>query len=517
MISVGNHISTQKVLSPVSPDTTSDLKRLHVVGFSDSNYDGRGSTNQTIASGLLWIWNWNGSGPGWTEITNQVIANDGAYRSAWKRYAEDQAVLHPGYKVYMVIDAHGGSFLSDDGTTNNWASTTGTRRAAFYSQVDAALVNLHLTRPYRVLCNAMINDLRNSPVIATISAALDDAVTSLTTKWPGSSILWCVPGSDGTTRNDLKFRQGRDLVRQKQRTVTDFHIGAQAVNFEEASYKTSTGGLGDGLHYNNNGVDAIGIFNARFDSADGLNKYARSIINCHITALSAGHKATINTEIVAYGDNIYSYEYLFWSQETSAIDSALDYCFLTSPLNNGTTHNADDSRTSTGSTSVYWRSFFIPSQQSLYASVDDEFHGVCLKTVRSDASTLRAAFGCGVGTAQFVIGHTTTGVIYRCNDNALTAYATHVTLQNDSEYIALRSAASGTDAKQLWYNGAKVHSATTASVGQISQNIISGANNVSGAVSQAIDEDFRARFGGKHSAVNHANDYAARRARILAW
>src|ERR1041384_998931 len=85
-------------------DTTPDGMQVFGVAFADSNYDGQGPTDITIAPGILYQF----KGGALIEITSQSTANGGTFGAAWKQFAVDYNAL-TGRKVVLVNGARGGS------------------------------------------------------------------------------------------------------------------------------------------------------------------------------------------------------------------------------------------------------------------------------------------------------------------------------------------------------------------------------------------------------------------------
>lgn len=488
---------------PPSGDTTASGQQVHWVTVADSNYNGTGTSDITIAPGILYVWNWNNTGPGLTEITSQNIAGNGVTSGTpWKAYAAAYAANNPGKKVVMVLTALGGSDL-----INDWSST-GALRGPSAAAVDACLAFLNLSSVKTILSNACINDVRVPASIANIQTAFNEIISYLNTKFPSSPILYTVPGKDGTINNSLLLRQVRDMIVQKQRTLTNFYIAATATVFEGNALLQV-----DELHWAKVGSEHVGESNANWHTNNSYGKYARALISCHFANLTSQRKSVIDTYITSLGNNIYGYEYLFHAQESDVRDTFLDYTFLTGPFEVGLAFTADQFLATAGTVSSYFRSAFIATTMAIRSSSNDISGGIYLKTVRSDATTLRTAFGATIPGTQFVLGHTTTGVFYRVNDNTLTLYA-EASLQNESEYVIVRD--SGTS-KAIRKNGSEVGRVTINAVGGLSQNVIAGNNNNNGAPATPMDFDYTWLWLGAPSLINMSTDYTARKARDNNW
>lgn len=486
-------------------DTTADGMQVFWVAFADSNYDGRGPSDITIGSGILYLWN----GTSLTEITSQNIANGGTYGTPWKQFAVDYVAANPGKKVVLVNSARGGSRLYPGGSDNyDWYTTGGIMRAQAAAQVDACLNYLGLTKVKGTFGNACINDVRNGTSISNISLALDSAVTYVTGKFPGVPFLYCTPGHDETDPNGFLLRQTRDLIQQKKRTVTEFCCPATCAYFYSLGYGT--------LHFNTqDAYNQLGASVARWFSNSGTsNKHARDIISQHWGTLTSTRKGLIETEIAAYGTWLFDdIEYYFPLKISDTRDLYIDYCGLQAPFADNITFTADSHIATTGNSNSLYRTFFNPSTLQIRASQNDQFHALWLKQAYSDASTIRSAFGASNAAGQFTVGHTTSGTYYRANDNTLTVYATDAVLQNETLYTARRQ---GTT-KALVKNATQVSSATVSSATNVNQNIIIGGRNNGGTNTNPMQLDARAIIGGKDTNINYTTLYNAMNARISGW
>lgn len=491
--------------SPGNRDTTVDGYQVHWITVADSIYNGTGTADITIPTGILYLWD----GVGLTEITSQNICNGVVSGSPWKVYAVEYVANNPGKKVVIVQNAKGGSNLGPDGVDNDYWGVGGLREASD-GAVDACLAFLQLDKPIVILCDAIINDIRVPQTIQTITGYFDDNINHLTGKFPTTPILYNIPGRNGTTSNTLLIKQCRDLIKQRSLTVPMLFIGAQTCSYESLSYYQ-----GDALHPIKAGSEQLGISNARWHSNSSYSKYARSIMSMQFGTLTTNQKDLLATELDTIGNNIYNgYECYFPAVVNDDRDRFLDWALLTSPVNAGSTCTVGQYCTSNGTT--YMRTAYVPSTLSLFVTQNDECIGVYIKTMRSDASTLRVAFGASDTSRHMVIGQTTTGVFYRIGDNTLTVYATEAELQDNSEYVALRD--SGTS-KALNKNGVEVHRATVSALGLVQQSPTVGLLNQNGSPASGVDMDYANLFIATASAYNSnkVNTFNARKARIDNW
>ncbi len=476
---------------------------VHWVTVADSILNGTGTADKTIAPNILYLWN----GSTATMITNQNIPNGVTSGSPWKDFATEYVASFPGRKIVLVQTAKGGANLGPDGVdTDNW-SAAGALRAPSWALVDSALAAYGLDYPAGIYGDAMINDVRvGGETIATLTTDFNNAVDPVMAKFPNSPFLYCLCGRNGTTSNTLLLRQGRDLVIQKARNNANFHCAAQIISYESLGYYQA-----DALHPIQAGSEQIGISFARWHANSVYSKYARGIISMHFASLNTNRKNLIANEIDAIGTGIYGHECQFSAVQSDDRDSYLDWALLTSPVNTGTTFTANDHRTSNGTT--YMRTAYVASTLGIRASQNDFCIGVYIKTMRSDATTLRVAFGASDTTKQTVIGQTTTGVFYRLNDNTLTV-APEAKLADNSQYVAYRSSS---NAKGLYKNGSILHTATVTSVGLVTQSPTVGVLNQNGSPAAGVDMDYQNLFIAQISTLNVTTVYVARKARIDNW
>lgn len=482
-------------------NTTADNMQVIWVAFADSNYDGQGPTDITCPPGILYKWN----GVSLTEITTQSTANGGNFGAFHKQFAIDYNAL-TGKKVVLVNSARGGSRLYPNGVDPyDWYTTGGIMRAQATAQIDACLQYLGLEEPIATFGNAMINDIRAGTSISNISLAFDSAVSYVTGKFPGVPFLYSIPGHDETNVNALINRQCRNLIVQKQRTVSEFAIDSTCAVFYSLGWGT--------LHYNTqDAYNHLGACKARWFANPTRSKYARSIISMHFGALTEARKDLIENEIIAFGNQLFEdFEYLYHFKVSDVKDTYIDYCLLTAPLATDTTFTANSHISHSGSTTSYYRTFFTPSTNQTRVSQTDMFHAEWVKVITSDATTIRSAFGASNAAAQFTVGHTTTGVFYRCNDNTLTIARTGVLASN----TLLSGVRNGTS-KALWENGVQTHTVVVASTGTIDQNIIVGGRN-SGANSNPTIGESQGICGGKASTINQATLYSIWNTRDSGW
>lgn len=485
-------------------NTTADNMQVIWVAFADSNYDGQGLTDITVGAGILYKWN----GVSLTEITTQTTANGGNFGAPWKQFAIDYNAL-TGKKIVLVNSAMGGSRLYPNGVDPyDWYTTGGIMRAQATTQIDACLNYLGLSEPIATFGNAMINDIRAGTTIANITLGFDSAVSYVTGKFPGVPFLYSIPGHDETNVNALINRQCRNLIVQKQRTVSEFAIDSTCAIFYSLGWGT--------LHYNTqDAYNHLGACKARWFSNPTRSKYSRSIISMHFGALTEGRKDLIETEITSLGNALFEdLEYLYhMGKVTDSKDQYIDYTLLSAPLADNTTFTANSHISTTGNVNSLWRSFFTPSTGQLRCSQNDQFHAANIKQIFTDATTLRSAFGAQNGATRWVVGHTTTGVYYHINDITLTIARTGV-INNDTFISAVRTAS---NAGALWENGVVTHSTTKASTGNLDQNIILGGRNNGGSNNSPVQGDYKGFVGGKATTVNQATLYSIINARESAW
>lgn len=501
---IGNYIGqSQPASSGSSGDTTADGYQVHWVTVSDSIYNGTGTADITIPAGILYLWN----GTGLTEITNQNISNDVVSGSPWKTYAVQYVADHPGKKVVLVQNAKGGSNLGPDGVDQiNWSST-GNLRGPSEAAVDAALAFLGLSYPVCIMCDAMINDVRVPQTISTLASYFDECINRLVSKFPLSPILYSIPGKNGSSANTLLLRQARDLIIQRSRTVPNLYLASQSLSFDTLVYYQA-----DNLHPIQAGSEYLGACNARWHVNSAYSKYARGIISMHFGSLTTYKKGLIANEIDTIGSSLTTgFEFYLGSRTTDDRDSFLDYTLLTSPSNSGTTYTIDDCRTSNGTT--FMRTAYIASTMSIRTSQNDFCISIYVKTMRSDTLTIRTAVGVSDGTKQTTIGHTTTGVFYRINDNTLTL-APELRIADNSEYVGIRESSTQ---KVLYKNGAEFHRATVTSLAPVSQSPTVGVLNNSGSPVQGADMDYYGMYIAAPSLINITTVYNARKTRIDNW
>jgi hypothetical protein len=485
-------------------NTTADNMQVIWVAFADSNYDGQGPTDITCPAGILYKWN----GVSLTEITTQTTANGGNFGAPWKQFAIDYNAL-TGKKIVLVNSARGGSRLYPNGVDPyDWYTTGGIMRAQATAQIDACLAYLGLSEPIATFGNAMVNDIRAGTTIANISTAFDSAVTYVTsTKFPGVPFLYSITGHDESNVNALINIQVRDLIIQKQRTVSNFYIDSSCAVFYSL-------GLGT-LHFTNQSAyNHLGACKARWFANPTRSKYARAIISMHYGALTEGQKDLIENEILAFGNQLFTdLEYLYHvGKVTDSRDEYIDYTLLHAPLADNTTFTANSHVSTTGNSNSLWRTFYNSTVNAIRTTATDQFHMEWIKVITSDATIIRSAFGASNASAQFTIGHTTTGVFYRANDNTLTIARTGVLPSN-----TLAGAVRNGTTKAYYENGVQIHTATVASSGNVDQNIIAGGRNNGGSNTNPTAGEFQVLVGGKASTINQATLYTIINARESAW
>jgi len=494
----GSSTVNSSATAPVSSGNTTSLgQQVHVVGFSDSIYNGALIADITIPSGILWLWN----GTGLTEITSQSVCNGNTYGSPWKTYAVNYVANNPGKKVILIQSAVSGSKLIAD-----WGVGS-TNRNNLDASITACLSFLGLDEPIALHADAVINDVRVPSTIEDITVGLESAISYWNGRFPNVPIKWAIPGRDGSTEgNSLLLRKVRNLLLQKMRTVPNFYVSCSLTTFGALFV--------DNLHPVKSASEFLGVCNANWWQNSQYSKYARAILSCHAATLTQERKDLIAADIDALGDSIYGYEYLFYGEQSTESDSLLDYALLTMPSNVGSIFNVDDSITTSGTTTSYFQGGIIPSSHAIRASQNDIFISIYTKTVRSDNSTLRAAMGAASTGLQCVVGHTTTGVFYRIDDNTLTVYGTDAKMSDDSEYVGLRDSSTS---KALRKNGVEVHRATVTSTGFVSQRMTVGCYNNGGSPTSPMNMDYRRVACGAPSLVNLGVAYTSAKARIDGW
>jgi hypothetical protein len=492
-------------------DTTPDGMQVFGVAFADSNYDGQGPTDITIAPGILYQF----KGGALIEITSQSTANGGTFGAAWKQFAVDYNAL-TGRKVVLVNGARGGSTLYPvAGSPYDWYTTGGVLRAQFQANMTACLAFLGLSKPKAIFGNAVINDIRNGTSFANIQTAHDSAVSFVTTTYPGVPFLYSIPGHDGNGNiNSLIQRQCRNMIVQKTRTVTDFYIDSNCMVFFPLGY--------GGLHFNTqDAYNHLGACKARWfaNTVTGAgvprNKHARAIISQHFGTLTTARKDLIEAEIIGLGSWIYDdLEYLYHMKVTDSKDQYIDYCQITCPQSVNTTFTANSHVFTDGTAGSNWQSSFVPSTLAIRGTTQtDQFHAIGIKTIYSDASTLRCAFGASNASGQFVAGHTTTGVFYRANDATLTLARPGGVMSNNTRVSVTRS---GTT-KAYWENGVSIHTATVSTTTNVPDNIIAGGRNNGGLNNNPMQEDFEDICGGRSTNVNQATLHSILNTRNTGW
>jgi hypothetical protein len=485
-------------------NTTADNMQVIWVAFADSNYDGQGPTDISVPAGILYKWN----GVSLTEITTQTTANGGNFGAPWKQFAIDYNAL-TGKRIVLVNSARGGSRLYPNGLDPyDWYTTGGIMRAQATAQIDACLAYLGLLEPIATFGNACINDIRAGTSLANISLAFDSAVSYVTTtKFPGVPFCYSIPGHDETNVNALINVQVRNLIVQKQRTTADFYIDSSCAIFYSLGWGT--------LHYNTqDAYNHLGACKARWFANPTRGKYARAIISMHFGTLTEARKDLIEAEINSFGNALFDdLEYVYHvGKVTDSKDQFIDYTLLHAPLTDNTTWTANSHVATTGNVNSLWRTFYTSTVNAIRTTSTDQFHGEWIKVITSDATTIRSAFGASNAAAQFTVGHTTTGVFYRCNDNTLTIARTGV-LPSNTLICAIRNGTS----KSLWENGVQTHTVVVAATGNVDQNIIAGGRNNGGSNTNPTAGEFQVMVGGKASTISQATLYSIINARESAW
>lgn len=285
---------------------------IFVVGPSDSNGDGRGTTTTTVPSGQLYYW--NAAGSSWDMVTTGSVANDtgSVWGSIWQQFAIDFFAA-TGRPVYLINCASGGSNFSPDGDTNNW-SPTGTRRAAMTTKVDTAITALNSLLGTNYSRSSIeggfsilgVNDCRSiqggGETLSNLQADVPLLYSWLATEFPAVQWMCGMPGTAETPtydHNNAAFYGVRAAILANIRTTSNVRLAVNAMQFIDATTLGSDSYGADHLHYSQGMNNILGSMFARNHFSTITNKNARFAYSALFSDYNSAWASEIMASIVS--------------------------------------------------------------------------------------------------------------------------------------------------------------------------------------------------------------------------
>lgn len=401
-----------------------------------------------------------------------------------------------GKKTIAALCGFSGSKFYDATGSNSW-DTGGSLYATAKARTDAMLLANNIQKPVAIVVASMgVNDISGASVIADVVTAIDSFFSRITTDYPDTKIIVCVPGrTTGAENMNNRFALIRAAIERAERTYTNVIIGAYFPQYVGLGYMQ-----GDNLHINfdGNSAAATACVNAELNTT--YHKRAQAVISMR-TEDDSTKRAAINTFVNNQMANIALCDTLqIWV--SSGQQSALtDWALRTCTKLNGATWGSKTGLQSDG-ISTFIRPEFIPSLQAVYGTQNDIFAKLFVLANSTPAGTQGNGFGVINSTGRISLFQNTSSLVqYQMNDTGNQTISDTRLLDNTSYTVARTNSTT----KRILKNGSQVISVTQSTTVFTAREIYVGALNNTGTAASFLNARFGAFVVGKEAGFDHAS------------